>query len=77
MLVADVATHEVPRFWFGLPELHSEQPRSIRPARDKRNNPIPGRDYEFSNRRIIREHWGHDFPDDPLQNGTVKSSMKN
>ena len=47
----------------------SEQPRSVTPSVDKRGNRIPGRDYDFGDGKVIREHSeGHIFPDDPSQN---------
>ena len=47
---------------------NSEQPISVMPAVDKRGNRIPGRDYQFKNGKIIREHYGHIYPDNPIQN---------
>lgn len=47
----------------------SEQPISVRPAVDKRGNPIPGRDYFYKDGKVIRDHaGGHRYPDDPAQN---------
>lgn len=38
------------------------------PAKDKRNNRIPGRDYDFGNGQVIRDHsGGHKYPDNPQQ----------
>ncbi|WP_366936899.1 HNH/endonuclease VII fold putative polymorphic toxin [uncultured Clostridium sp.] len=39
------------------------------PAVDKRGKPIQGRDYDFGNGKVIRDHsGGHTFKDDPTQN---------
>ncbi|MHC1723780.1 MAG: HNH/endonuclease VII fold putative polymorphic toxin [Aminipila sp.] len=47
----------------------SEQPKSVTPAVDKRGNRIPGKDYNFGDGKVIRDHsGGHEFPDDPTQN---------
>ena len=50
----------------GIP--NSEQPIAIIPATDKNGKLIPGKDYIFSGNKIIREHFGHDYPDGPIQN---------
>lgn len=47
----------------------SQQPRSVTPAVDRRGNRIPGRDYDFGDGKVIRDHsGGHEFIDDPSQN---------
>jgi RHS repeat-associated protein len=47
----------------------TQQPEKVSPAVDRRGNRIPGRDYDFGNGKVIREHsGGHIFPDDPSQN---------
>jgi hypothetical protein len=47
----------------------SQQPIRVTPAIDKRGNRIPGRDYDFGNGKVIREHSaGHIYFDDPSQN---------
>lgn len=47
----------------------SKQPKKVSPAVDRRGNNIPGREYDFGNGKIIREHsGGHQYPDDPTQN---------
>ncbi|WP_368292719.1 kelch repeat-containing protein [Dehalobacter sp. TBBPA1] len=47
----------------------SQQPETVKPAVDKRGNQIPGKDYDFGNGKVIRDHSeGHEFPDDPTQN---------
>ena len=50
------------------------QPKEVRPAVGKQGQQIPGRDYVFENPQkggddvIIREHFGHKYPDNPSQN---------
>ena len=47
----------------------SEQPKKVTQAVDKRGNRIPGKDYNFGNGKVIRDHsGGHKFPDDPTHN---------
>ncbi|WP_170123417.1 T7SS effector LXG polymorphic toxin [Bacillus safensis] len=47
----------------------SEQPIEVRPAVDKRGNPIPGKDYFFKDDKVVRDHaGGHYYPDDLSQN---------
>lgn len=46
----------------------SEQPISVEPALNRSERRIPGRDYTFSGGKVIREHFGHEFPDDISQN---------
>ncbi|WP_214824137.1 HNH/endonuclease VII fold putative polymorphic toxin [Exiguobacterium algae] len=47
----------------------SQQPKKVSPAVDRRGNRIPGKDYDFGDGKIIRDHsGGHKFPDDPRQN---------
>ncbi|WP_272943893.1 RHS repeat-associated core domain-containing protein, partial [Leptospira noguchii] len=47
----------------------SQQPNKTSPAKDKRGNPIPGRDYDFGDGKVIRDHsGGHTYPDNPSQN---------
>ena len=47
----------------------SQQPEKVTPAVDKRGNNIPGRDYDFGDGKVIREHsGGHTYQDDPSQN---------
>ncbi|EPR08089.1 right-handed parallel beta-helix repeat-containing protein [Ruminiclostridium papyrosolvens] len=47
----------------------TEQPKKVTPAVDKRGNRIPGKDYDFGDGKVIRDHsGGHEFPDDPSQN---------
>nr|WP_236871001.1 HNH/endonuclease VII fold putative polymorphic toxin [Brevibacillus laterosporus] len=47
----------------------SQQPKKVTPAVDRRGNSIPGKDYDFGDGKIIRDHsGGHEFPDDPTQN---------
>jgi predicted ribonuclease toxin of YeeF-YezG toxin-antitoxin module len=48
----------------------SEQPRSVSPAIDKRGKPIDGggKDYYYGDGKVIREHYQHRYPDNPLQN---------
>lgn len=46
----------------------SQNPMNVTPAVDKRGKLIPGRDYDFGNGKVIREHYEHIFPDDPTQN---------
>jgi len=51
----------------GIPT--SQQPRKVTPAVDKRGNRIQGRDYDFGDGKVIRDHsGGHRYPDDPTQN---------
>jgi hypothetical protein len=50
----------------GIP--NGEQPLNVGPAKNKAGKIIPGREYEFKNGKTIREHFGHDYPDDPTQN---------
>ena len=45
-----------------------EQPLLVTSAKNKSGNVIPGRDYHFENGKVIREHFGHSFPDNPSQN---------
>ncbi|EJP18331.1 RHS repeat-associated core domain protein [Leptospira interrogans str. FPW2026] len=46
----------------------SQQPKTT-PAKDKRGNKIPGRDYDFGDGKVIRDHsGGHKYPDNPNQN---------
>ena len=47
----------------------SQQPVKTRPAADRRGKTIPGRDYDFGEGRVIRDHsGGHNFQDNPTQN---------
>jgi hypothetical protein len=52
---------------FGIP--NSQQPKTT-PGMDRRGNPIPGgRDYDFGDGNVIRDHpGGNIFPEDPSQN---------
>ena len=50
----------------GIP--NSEYPTSVEPARNKAGNRISCRDYKYINGKTVREHWGHDYPNDPIQN---------
>lgn len=50
----------------GIP--NAEQPVSVGPSINKQGKRIPGRDYTFEGNRVIREHYGHEYPDDPSQN---------
>ena len=44
-------------------------PKKVTPARDRSGKRILGRDYDFGNGKVIREHsGGHKFPDNPSQN---------
>lgn len=46
----------------------TEQPKAVRSAVDRNGNRIPGRDYFFDNNKVIREHFGHEYSDDAVQN---------
>lgn len=46
----------------------SKQPIRVSPAKDPIGRQIPGRDYFFGDGKVIREHYGHIYPDDPTQN---------
>ncbi|GHU57131.1 hypothetical protein AGMMS49975_21980 [Clostridia bacterium] len=50
----------------GIPT--SQSPISQKHARNKNNELIPGTDYTFSDGKVIREHLGHTYIDDPSQN---------
>lgn len=56
----------------GLPV--SSNPISVRPAIGKNGKTIPGRDYVFEHPQeankelVVREHFGHNYPDNPMQN---------
>ena len=47
----------------------TQHPKKVTPAVDRRGNRIPGRDYDYGDGKVIRDHsGGHKFPDDPSQN---------
>ncbi|SFR61808.1 RHS repeat-associated core domain-containing protein [Anaeromicropila populeti] len=47
----------------------SKQPKNVTPAVDKKGKRMPGKDYDFGDGKVIRDHsGGHEFPDDPSQN---------
>ena len=54
----------------------SQHPENVRAAENKANNSIPGREYVFKDSKnvdqknsiVIREHFGHEYPDNPTQN---------
>ena len=46
----------------------TENPSNVTEALGRNGQPIPGRDYYFREGKIIREHYGHIYVDDPTQN---------
>ena len=45
------------------------RPTGVKPNyKGKVKEKVNGRDYTFEGNRVIREHYGHEYPDDPSQN---------